>query len=87
MSLHRRVTVVLVAVAALVSTAGAILAGELDEVVAAAAADALGLPGELAEKYLARLKSPVDGLVAGGEVDPAAMATIEGLRRKYGSPA
>ena len=34
-----------------------------------------------------RLKSPADGLVAGGAVDPAAMATVEELRRKYGSPA
>jgi hypothetical protein len=73
--------------AALVSTADAILAGELDDVVTEEAATALDLPGELAGKYLARLRSPTEGLVAGGVVDPAAMATVEGLRRKYGPPA
>jgi hypothetical protein len=66
---------------ALVATADAILAGELDEVVTDEAAAALGVPGE---QYLARLKSPGDGLVAGGAVDPAAMATVEDLRRRYG---
>ena len=66
---------------ALVATADAILAGELDEVVTDEAAAALGVPGE---QYLARLKSPGDGLVAGGAVDPAAMATVADLRRRYG---
>ncbi len=69
---------------ALVSTADAILAGDVDDLVIEEAAAALGVPGE---QYLARLKSPADGLVAGGAVDPAAMATIEELRRKYGKPA
>jgi hypothetical protein len=69
---------------ALVATADAIRAGELDDLVIEEAAEALELPGELAERYLARLKSPAEGLVPGGEIDPAAMRTIEDLRRKYG---
>ena len=70
--------------AALVSCAAAICAGDHDDLVIAEAADALELPPALARRYLERLKSPVDGLIPDGVVDPAAMATIAGLRRKYG---
>jgi ABC-type nitrate/sulfonate/bicarbonate transport system substrate-binding protein len=69
---------------ALVATADAVLAGEHHDVVVSAAMDALQLSPDLAGRYLERLLSPTDGLVAGGEVDPAAMATVERLRRTYG---
>lgn len=68
----------------LVATADAILSGQHPDLVLEEAAAALDLPGDLARRYLERLLSPTDGLVAGGVVDPAAMATVEGLRRKYG---
>jgi ABC-type nitrate/sulfonate/bicarbonate transport system substrate-binding protein len=68
----------------LVATADAILAGDHQDLVIEEAGRALDLPPALAARYLERLLSPTDGLVPGGAVDPAAMATIEGLRRKYG---
>ena len=71
---------------ALTGTAAAICAGELDDVVLDEAGSALGLTGELAGRYLARLRSPAEGLIPDGRVDPAAMATIEDLRRRYGTP-
>ena len=68
---------------ALTATAGAIVAGELDSAAAEEAAAALDLPAPLAERYLARLKDPAEGLVPDGAVDPAAVATIVELRRRY----
>jgi ABC-type nitrate/sulfonate/bicarbonate transport system substrate-binding protein len=69
--------------AALAGTAAAVVAGRLDEETAAEAVDALGLPAPLAERYLARLKDAAEGLVPDGAVDPAALATVVGLRRRY----
>ncbi|HKO32881.1 MAG TPA: hypothetical protein VJY85_03950 [Candidatus Limnocylindria bacterium] len=69
---------------ALIGTADAILAGSYHDLVVEEASTALHLPDDLARRYLERLLSPTDGLVAGGKVDPAAMATVEDLRRKYG---
>jgi hypothetical protein len=69
---------------ALVSTADAILGGDHHDLTVDEAETALDLSPELARRYLERLLSPTDGLVSGGTVDPEAMATIEGLRRKYG---
>jgi ABC-type nitrate/sulfonate/bicarbonate transport system substrate-binding protein len=68
---------------ALALTAVDIVAGRLDRPTATEAADALGLPGPLAERYLARLKDPAEGLVPDGAVDPAAIRTIVDLRRRY----
>jgi ABC-type nitrate/sulfonate/bicarbonate transport system substrate-binding protein len=68
---------------ALTGTAAAICARELDDLVVEEAGDALGLSPALAKRYLERLTSPDDGLVADGRVDPAAMATITGLRQKH----
>jgi hypothetical protein len=68
----------------LVATADAILAGDHHDLVVSEAVNALHLSVPLARRYLERLLSPTDGLVAGGKVDPAAMATVEDLRRKYG---
>ena len=69
--------------AALARTAAGVVAGRLDGPTTAAAADALGLPPPLAERYLARLKDPAEGLVPDGAVDPAAIRTILDLRRRY----
>jgi ABC-type nitrate/sulfonate/bicarbonate transport system substrate-binding protein len=68
---------------ALALTAVDIVAGRLDRPTATEAADALGLPRPLAERYLARLKDPAEGLVPDGAVDPAAIRTIVDLRRRY----
>jgi ABC-type nitrate/sulfonate/bicarbonate transport system substrate-binding protein len=70
---------------ALVSTADAVLDGSHHDLVKEEAGSALHLPPSLAARYLERLLSPTDGLVAGGVVDPAAMATLVELRRKYGT--
>jgi ABC-type nitrate/sulfonate/bicarbonate transport system substrate-binding protein len=69
---------------ALLAAADSILSGKHEDLVLEEAAAALNLPGDLAHRYLDRMRSPADGLVPGGTVDPAAMATIEGLRRRYG---
>ena len=68
---------------ALARTAADVVAGRLDQPTAAEAADALGLPAPLAERYLARLKDPAEGLVPDGAVDPAAIRTVVDLRRRY----
>jgi ABC-type nitrate/sulfonate/bicarbonate transport system substrate-binding protein len=60
-----------------------VLAGTVDDVAADEAADRLGLSPELARRYVARLRSPAEGLVAHGEVDAAALATLAGLRRRF----
>jgi ABC-type nitrate/sulfonate/bicarbonate transport system substrate-binding protein len=69
--------------AALSDTAGELLAGRLDDVATGAAGERLGVAAEPARRYVQRLRSPAEGLVAGGAVDPAALATLAGLRRRY----
>jgi ABC-type nitrate/sulfonate/bicarbonate transport system substrate-binding protein len=68
---------------ALAATADDVRAGLLDDVVISEAAARLELTPELAGRYLARLRDPAEGLVAGGEVDPAALRTLAGLRRRF----
>lgn len=68
---------------ALARTAADVVAGRLDDPTTAEAAGALGLRAPLAERYLARLKDPTEGLVPDGVVDPAAIRTIVDLRRRY----
>jgi hypothetical protein len=43
----------------------------------------MGLPRPLAERYVDRMTEPDEGLVAGGEVDRASLATVLELRRRY----
>jgi ABC-type nitrate/sulfonate/bicarbonate transport system substrate-binding protein len=69
--------------AALVDTVDDVLAGRLDDVAADEAGTRLGLPPELARRYVDRLRDPAEGLVAGGEVDAEALGTVAALRRKY----
>lgn len=69
--------------AALTATAARIVAGELTDEVAAAASRRLGLDHALALRYVERMRSPAEGLVADGRVDPAALATLVRLRTTY----
>jgi ABC-type nitrate/sulfonate/bicarbonate transport system substrate-binding protein len=68
---------------ALTSTAAELVGGGLDDEAREAAARRLHLDDELAARYVARLRSPGEGLVADGLVDPEAIATLVGLRRRY----
>jgi ABC-type nitrate/sulfonate/bicarbonate transport system substrate-binding protein len=69
---------------ALTETAAAICAGDLSAEVVAEAGEALDLDAELAGRYLRRLRTPDEGLVADGVVDPASIRTLVGLRRRFG---
>jgi len=69
--------------AALRATAGEICAGSLDEMTVDEAAVALRLPRQLAERYVSRLKDPLEGLVPDGLVDLASLTTVVDLRRRY----
>ncbi len=69
--------------AALQATADDICAGSLDDVTVDEAAVALRLPRQLAERYVARLKDPLEGLVHDGRVDLASLTTVVDLRRRY----
>jgi ABC-type nitrate/sulfonate/bicarbonate transport system substrate-binding protein len=69
--------------AALQATADDICAGSLDDVTVDEAAVALRLPRQLAERYVARLKDPLEGLVPDGLVDLASLTTVVDLRRRY----
>lgn len=68
---------------ALRHTASDILAGRLDGTVVESAQSELDLDPELAARYLDRLKSSTEGLVADGTVDPEALGTIIRLRQRY----
>jgi ABC-type nitrate/sulfonate/bicarbonate transport system substrate-binding protein len=57
--------------------------GRADDVALAAAMSLLDLPEDLAARYVDRLKSPHDGLLAESEMDRAGLATIVALRRRY----
>ena len=59
------------------------MGGGLADTAVEAAAARLGLDDELAQRYVARLADPLDGLVADGAVDPAALRTVVDLRRHW----
>ena len=67
----------------MVDVAAALHAGDLGDVAARSASQRLGLDAALAERYVARLRDPLDGLVPGGRVDLDALRTILGLRTTY----
>ncbi len=68
---------------ALVETAAALHSGDLTDAATEAAARRLDLDDELAARYVARLRDPLDGLVPDGEVDLDALRTILRLRTTY----
>lgn len=68
---------------ALTETGAALLAGGLDAEALEAAERRLGLDATLARRYVDRLRSADEGLVAGGLVDAAALHTLVDLRRRY----
>ncbi|GAB3674633.1 ABC transporter substrate-binding protein [Angustibacter aerolatus] len=67
----------------LTETARAIVSGELHDDAVDEAVDALGLPAALADRYVAQLADPEQGLVLDGLVDPAALRTLVELRRTH----
>lgn len=70
--------------AALIRTGAEIVAGQHDELVLSSARDALGLSGDLAVRYLDRLRSATEGLIPDGVVDRPSLRTVVDLRRRYG---
>jgi hypothetical protein len=60
-----------------------VAAGTLDDSAREAAARRLGLDDELARRYVERLRSPDEGLVADGLVDRGSLETLVTLRRTY----
>jgi ABC-type nitrate/sulfonate/bicarbonate transport system substrate-binding protein len=69
--------------AALAGTAAEIVAGGLTDEAAASAGRVLGLDGELATTYVARLRDPHAGLVADGVVEREALANLVRLRTRH----
>lgn len=67
----------------LVETAAEIVAGQHTDVLRAAVQSRLGLGPSEAEAHLARLVDPSTGYVADGAVNPAAIDTLIGLRRRH----
>ncbi|KRE98824.1 hypothetical protein ASG88_17465 [Nocardioides sp. Soil777] len=67
----------------LTATAAGIVGGALAGTAVEAAAVRLGLDDDLAQRYVARLTDPLDGLVVDGSVDPAALRTVLDLRRHW----
>ncbi|MDX6357034.1 MAG: hypothetical protein QOH37_88, partial [Nocardioidaceae bacterium] len=68
---------------ALSETCTEILTGSLDGKAVEAAQRRLGLDRALAERYVVRLRSPDEGLVSDGVVDPESLANLVALRRTY----
>jgi ABC-type nitrate/sulfonate/bicarbonate transport system substrate-binding protein len=68
---------------ALRETAAAIVAGELDDEAADAAARRLDLDASLARQYVERLRDPDQGLVPDGVVDAASLRTLVALRQRF----
>jgi ABC-type nitrate/sulfonate/bicarbonate transport system substrate-binding protein len=68
---------------ALLDTAAEIVAGALDAEATGSASTRLGLNPELARRYVARLRDPVEGLVPDGSVDRGALETLVRLRTTY----
>jgi ABC-type nitrate/sulfonate/bicarbonate transport system substrate-binding protein len=69
--------------AALLETAREICLGSAGEVAVEEATTVLGLPEELARRYVARLKSPREGLILDDKVDREALTTLIELRRRF----
>jgi ABC-type nitrate/sulfonate/bicarbonate transport system substrate-binding protein len=68
---------------ALTETCAEIADGSLDPEVIESARRRLGLDEALARRYLDRLRSPDEGLVPDGRVDPGSLETLVGLRTAW----
>lgn len=68
---------------ALLDTAAEIVGGALDAEAAVSASSRLGLDADLARRYVARLRDPLEGLVPDGSVDRGALETLVRLRTAY----
>lgn len=79
----RRLPEALALAAALSDTAAAVVSGELAAQAREAASRLLPLDDELAERYLARMQDPDEGLVPDGRADHSSLATLVGLRQRY----
>jgi ABC-type nitrate/sulfonate/bicarbonate transport system substrate-binding protein len=69
--------------AALRETCAAVLSGRLDDEVVEVARRRLGLDETLARRHLDRMRSPDEGLVAGGMVDRASLENLVRLRTRW----
>jgi hypothetical protein len=69
--------------AALRTTTEDICSGSLDDLTVDEAVDALRLPRHLAQRYVAQLKDPQEGLVPEAQVDLASLRTVVDLRRRH----
>jgi ABC-type nitrate/sulfonate/bicarbonate transport system substrate-binding protein len=69
--------------AALHEASEAVRAGRVDDLAAGIAEDVLGLRGELALRYVERLKDPDQGLVPSAGSDLEGLASVVALRRRY----
>ncbi|MCU1582958.1 MAG: hypothetical protein JWO01_2346 [Microbacteriaceae bacterium] len=70
-------------VAALIEVSDGIRDGRLLQEATSSAESVLGLDAELAAEHVAVLRDPRQGLIAGGTVDAASLATLVDLRRTY----
>jgi ABC-type nitrate/sulfonate/bicarbonate transport system substrate-binding protein len=68
---------------ALAATIEDVRAGRVDDVAVEEAAARLAASPEVARRYVDRLTNPAEGLLPHGLVDPAALETLAGLRRRY----
>jgi ABC-type nitrate/sulfonate/bicarbonate transport system substrate-binding protein len=68
---------------ALTETCAEVLAGSLDDEAAGAARRRLGLDESLARRYVDRLRSPDEGLVADGALDRGSLETLVSLRSTW----
>ena len=66
-----------------VNTAAEVLAGDLDEAVVAAVVARVGLSEAGARRHLGVIRDPERGLVSGGLVDRASLATVVALRERH----
>jgi ABC-type nitrate/sulfonate/bicarbonate transport system substrate-binding protein len=71
---------------ALVDTADAVRFDKSARAAALAEAEATGLATHLARRYVERLLDPDHGLVEGGMIDAASLASVVDLRRRHLSP-
>jgi ABC-type nitrate/sulfonate/bicarbonate transport system substrate-binding protein len=69
--------------AALAATIDDLRSAAVDGVAVAAAAARLDVAPALARRYVEQLRDPREGLLPGAAVDPAALETVAGLRRRF----